>query len=153
MLFQAPAHLEAVPVAAPVRAMYGWGYSGPDGEGVGTLSLLLEPKSGRLILELHAQGESLVLLDGDRATGYHLLAPRQKLDQRSATLAGLPLPFLPQTPSVEALLRLLRTGEGAGVSVTKKDATGPLKLHWVGKDPKGKTEQVWLDRKRWEDPK
>jgi len=153
MLFQAPAHLEAVPVAAPVRAMYGWGYSGPDGEGVGTLSLLLEPKSGRLILELHAQGERLVLLDGDRATGYHLLAPRQKLDQRSATLAGLPLPFLPQTPSVEALLRLLRTGEGAGVSVTKKDATGPLKLHWVGKDPKGKTEQVWLDRKRWEDPK
>ncbi len=154
MLLQPPPALtEAAPAKAPVRAMYGWGYSGPDGEGVGTLSLLMEPKSGRLILELHAQGERLVLLEGDRAAGYHLLAPRQNLDQRAATLAGLPLPFLPQTPSVEALLRLLRTGEGPGVSVTKKDATGPLKLHWVGKDPRGKTEQVWLDRKRWEDPK
>ncbi len=154
MLLQVPPALtEAAPAKAPVRAMYGWGYSGADGEGVGTLSLLLEPKSGRLILELHAQGERLVLLEGDRAAGYHLLAPRQKLDQRAATLAGLPLPFLPQTPSVEALLRLLRTGEGPGVYVTKKDAIGPQKLHWVGKDPKGKTEQVWLDRKRWEDPK
>jgi hypothetical protein len=52
---------------------------------------------------------------------------------------------------VEALLRLLRTGEGTGVSVTKKDAQGPLKLHWQGKDARGKEEQVWLERKRWEE--
>ena len=118
---------------------------------MGTLSLLMEPASGRLVLELHAPGERLVLLEGDRASGYHLLVPRQNLDQHAASLSQLPLPFLPQVSSVEALLRLLRTGEGAGVSVTKKDATGPLKLRWQGKDSRGKDEQVWLDRKRWEE--
>jgi hypothetical protein len=139
--------------AAPIRAQFGWGYAGPEGEGVGTLSLLMEAASGRLILELHAPGERLLLLEGDGATGYRLQVPRQKVDQRAATLAQLPLPFLPQVPSVAALLRLLRTGEGAGVSVTKKDAQGPLKLHWQGKDPRGKDEQVWLERKRWEEGK
>jgi len=137
--------------APPIRAQYGWGYAGPDGEGVGTLSLLMEPASGRLVLELHAPGERLVLLEGDGASGYRLQVPRQKLDQRAISLSQLPLPFLPQVSSVEALLRLLRTGQGAGVSVTKKDATGPLKLHWQGKNASGKDEQVWLDRKRWEE--
>jgi hypothetical protein len=111
----------------------------------------MEPASGRLVLELHAPGERLVLLEGDGAAGYRLQVPRQKLDQRAASLSQLPLPFLPQVSSVEALLRLLRTGQGAGVSVTKKDATGPLKLHWQGKNASGKDEQVWLDRKRWEE--
>ena len=152
IFFQAPAMSTPAP-ALPIRAQYGWGYAGPDGEGVGTLSLLMEPVSGRLVLELHAPGERLVLLEGDRASGYHLQVPRQKLDQRATSLSQLPLPFLPQVSSVEALLRLLRTGEGAGVSVTKKDATGPLKLHWQGKDPRGKDVQVWLDRKRWEEGK
>ena len=151
--FQAPPPVSAPAQATPIRAQYGWGYTGPDGEGVGTLSLLMEPASGRLILELHAPGERLVLLEGDGASGYRLQVPRQKLDQRAATLAQLPLPFLPQVPSVAALLRLLRTGEGAGVTVTKKDAQGPLKLHWQGKDLRGKDEQVWLDRKRWEEGK
>ena len=150
---QAPPAMSAPAPATPTRAQYGWGYAGPDGEGVGTLSLLMEPVSGRLVLELHAPGERLVLLEGDRASGYRLQVPRQKLDQRATSLSQLPLPFLPQVSSVEALLRLLRTGEGAGVSVTKKDATGPLKLHWQGKDPRGKDEQVWLDRKRWEEGK
>ena len=150
---QAPPPVSAPAQATPIRAHYGWGYTGPDGEGVGTLSLLMEPASGRLILELHAPGERLVLLEGDGASGYRLQVPRQKLDQRAATLAQLPLPFLPQVPSVAALLRLLRTGEGAGVTVTKKDAQGPLKLHWQGKDLRGKDEQVWLDRKRWEEGK
>jgi hypothetical protein len=118
---------------------------------VGTLSLLMEPASGRLVLELHAPGERLVLLEGDRAAGYRLQVPRQKIDQRALLLSQLPLPFLPQVPSVEALLRLLRTGEGAGVTVTKKDAQGPLKLHWQGKDLRGKDEHVWLERKRWEE--
>jgi hypothetical protein len=152
IFFQAPAMPAPAPTV-PIRAQYGWGYAGPDGEGVGTLSLLMEPVSGRLVLELHAPGERLVLLEGDRASGYHLQVPRQKLDQRATSLSQLPLPFLPQVSGVEALLRLLRTGEGAGVSVTKKDATGPLKLHWQGKDARGKDEQVWLDRKRWEEGK
>jgi hypothetical protein len=151
MPFQSPPPVSAPAPAAPIRAQYGWGYAGPDGEGVGTLSLLMEAASGRLILELHAPGERLVLLEGDGATGYRLQVPRRNLDQRAPSLAQLPLPFLPQVPSVAALLRLLRTGEGAGVSVTKKDATGPLKLHWQGKDPRGKDEQVWLERKRWEE--
>ncbi|MBI1752076.1 MAG: hypothetical protein HY014_11535 [Acidobacteria bacterium] len=155
MPLQAPPAIAAPAQAAagPVRAQYGWGYTGPDGEGVGTLSLLLEAATGRLVLELHAPGERLMLLEGDRASGYRLQVPRQKVDQRAASLAQLPLPFLPQVQSVEGLLRLLRTGEGAGLSVQKKDAKGPLKLHWRGKDARGKEEQVWLDRKRWEEAK
>jgi hypothetical protein len=144
-----PAETAPAPVL-PVRAQYGWGYSGASGEGTGTLNLLMEPSSGRLVAELHGLGERLLLLEGDRASGYRLQVPRQKLDQRAATLAELPLPFLPQVASVEALLRLLQLGEGPGVSVLKKDAAGPLKLHWRGRDPQGKDEQVWLNRKRWE---
>ena len=153
MPLQVPPAQAASAPAAPVRAQYGWGYSGAGGEGVGTLNLLLEPASGRLVAELHGLGERLLLLQGDRASGYHLQVPRQKVDQRAATLAELPLPFLPHVASVEALLRLLRQGEGPGVSVLKKDATGPLKLHWQGRDARGRDEQVWLDRKRWEGPR
>ena len=151
IVLQAPPAVAAPAPALPIRAQYGWGYAGPSGEGVGTLSLLLEVGSGRLVLELHGPGERMLLLEGDRAGGYRLQVPRQKLDQRAAALGDLPLPFLPQVASVEALLRLLRTGEGAGVTVKKSDARGPLKLHWKGKDPRGKDEQVWLDRKRWEE--
>lgn len=154
LLFQVPpADVRPAPAASPVRAQYGWGYSGSSGEGTGTLNLLMEPVSGRLVAELHGLGERLLLLEGDRASGYRLQVPRQKLDRRAATLAELPLPFLPQVASVEALLRLLRLGEGPGVSVLKKDAVGPRKLHWQGRDPQGKTEQVWLDRKRWDEGK
>ncbi|WP_257304757.1 hypothetical protein [Geothrix campi] len=150
MPLQAPPAETAPAPVPPVRAQYGWGYSGASGEGTGTLNLLMEPGSGRLVAELHGLGERLLLLEGDRASGYRLQVPRQKLDQRAATLAELPLPFLPQVASVEALLRLLQLGEGPGVSVLKKDAAGPLKLHWRGRDPQGKDEQVWLNRKRWE---
>ena len=150
MPIQAPPPVTA-PVPAPlIRAQYGWGYAGPEGEGVGTLSLLLERASGRLVLELHAPGERLLLLEGDATSGYRLQVPRQKVDQRAPYLAQLPLPFLPQVPSVAALLHLLETGEGVGLTVLKRDAQGPLKLHWQGKDGRGKDEQVWLDRKRWE---
>ena len=151
MPLQAPPPVAAPAPAAPIRAQYGWGYAGPDGEGVGTLSLLMEAASGRLVIELHAPGERLLLLEGDAASGYRLQVPRQKVDQRAALLAQIPLPFLPQVPSVSALLDLLRTGRGPGVSVLKKDAQGPVKLHWRGKDPRGRDEQVWLDRKRWEE--
>lgn len=155
-LFQTvPAQTAPAPAApvAPVRAQYGWGYEGPQGEGTGTLSVFVDAATGKLILELHGLGERLLLLEGDRASGYRVQVPRQKLDQRALTLAGLPLPFLPEVASPEALLKLLRTGEGAGVTVTKRDALGPMKLHWKGEDPKGRLEQVWLDRKRWEDQK
>lgn len=151
MPIQAPPAEVAPAPTTPIRAQYGWGYSGAGGEGTGTLNLLMEPGSGRLVAELHGLGERLLLLEGDRASGYRLQVPRQKLDQRAATLAELPLPFLPQVASVEALLRLLRVGEGPGVSVVKKDAAGPRKLHWRGKDQRGKDEQVWLDRRRWEE--
>ena len=152
MMIQAPPAQAAPAPATPVRAQYGWGYAGPDGEGVGTLNLLMDPATGRLVVELHGLGERLMLLEGDRAGGYRLQVPRQKLDQRAASLEALPLPFLPQVASVEALLSLLRSGEGTGVSVLKRDGQGPLKLHWRGKDPRGRDEQVWLDRKRWEGP-
>jgi len=148
-----PPAVQAPAPAVPLRAQYRWGYAGPEGEGLGLLSLLLEPVSGRLIAELHGMGERLVLVDGDRAAGYRVQVPRQKLDKRAGSLADLPLPFLPQVASVEALLALLRTGEAPGVTVLKRDAQGPLKLHWQGKDPKGRDEQVWLDRKRWEEGK
>lgn len=151
MLLQVPPAVVAPAPARPVRAQYGWGYAGPGGEGTGTLNLLMEPGTGRLVAELHGLGERLLLLEGDRASGYRLLVPRQKVDQRAATLAELPLPFLPQVASVEALLHLLRAGEGPGVSVLKKDGAGPRKLHWKGRDPRGRDEQVWLDRKRWEE--
>lgn len=150
MPLQAPPPAVAPAPAAPVRAQYGWGYAGAEGEGVGTLSLLMEAATGKLILELHAPGERLLLLEGDAASGYRLQVPRQKVDQRATYLSQLPLPFLPQVLSVEGLLHLLRTGDGAGVSVLKKDAQGPLKLHWRGKDARGKDQQVWLERKRWE---
>ncbi|HEX4844905.1 MAG TPA: hypothetical protein VFV26_01725 [Geothrix sp.] len=153
MPLQVPPAMMAPAPAETVRAQYGWGYAGSDGEGTGTLNLLMEPGSGRLVAELHGMGERLMLLEGDRASGYRLQVPRQKVDLRAATLAELPLPFLPQVASVEALLRLLRTGEGPGVSVLKKDGTGPRKLHWRGRDHRGKDEQVWMDRKRWEEGK
>lgn len=149
-LLQSPPALVAPDPAPSLRAQYGWGYEGPDGEGLGVLSLLLDVRTGKVVIELHGLGERLVLIDGDRASGYRAQVPRQKLDQRVGSLGELALPFLPQLSSVEALLKLLRTGDAPGVLVQKRDAQGPLKLHWRGKDPKGRDEQVWLERKRWE---
>ena len=140
----------APPAPVPVKALYGWGYEGPEGEGTGLLSLFLDPATGRVVMEIQGLGERLLLLEGDRAAGYRVQVPRQKLDARAATLAGLPLPFLPQIPSPGALLALLRQGAGPGVTIQKQDALGPVKLHWTGKDPQGRTEQVWLTRKRWQ---
>ncbi len=132
------------PAPAPFRALYGWGYLGAEGEGQGTLAVLIESHTGKVVLELHGLGERLLLLTGDAASGYHVQVPRQKLDARAATLAGLPLPFLPQVGSAEAFKALLTEGRGAGVKVTQRGALGPLKLHYTGKDPQGREEQVWL---------
>lgn len=133
----------------PLRAQYGWGYAGPDGEGKGSLSVLLDPASGKVVLEVHGLGERLVLLTGERG-GYRVQIPRQNLDQQAASLGALPLPFLPQVGSCENLYRLLTEGVGPGVKVTKGDAKGPVKLRYAGKDDKGHEVMVWLNRTRWE---
>jgi len=136
--------------AQPIRAQYGWGYAAADGEGKGTLSVLIEPSSGKIVLEIHGLGERLALLTGDRGSGYRMQIPRRELDERAMSLGALPLPFLPQLASSEGLYRLLTEGGGAGVKVTKKDAKGPVKLRYSGKDEKGREVMVWLERTRWE---
>lgn len=140
---------EPIP-AQPIRAQYGWGYAGADGEGKGTLSVLIEPGSGRVVLEIHGLGERLALLTGDRSSGYRMQIPRRELDERALSLGDLPLPFLPQLASSEGLYRLLTEGGGPGVKVTRKDAKGPRKLRYSGKDEKGREVMVWLERTRWE---
>jgi hypothetical protein len=146
--------LVAIPLCAQapqvVKAQYDWGYATPDGQGKGTLALLLEPGTGRIILELQGLGERLMLLDGNSREGFHLLIPRREVDQRAPSLAALPLPFLPKLGSPEALYQLLTQGQGPGVKVTKKDKDGPVKLRYDGKDEGGKEVTVWLTRTRWE---
>lgn len=133
-----------------IKAQYDWGYATPDGQGKGTLALLLDTADGRLILELQGLGERLLLLDGNAREGYHLLIPRRQVDLRSASLGALPLPFLPKLGSAEALHKLLTLGQGPGVKVTKKDKDGPVKLRYEGLDEGGKEVTVWLTRTRWE---
>lgn len=144
-----PAQVETPP-ASPLKARYDWGYIGADGEGRGTLDLLLERHSGQVILELHGLGERILLLQGDAAEGYRLQIPRRNVDQVEPSFRNLDLPFLPQLGSVQALLQLLQEGVGPGVAVTKRDSIGPLKLRYAGKDPEGKTVKVWLTRKRFD---
>ncbi|WP_005032699.1 hypothetical protein [Holophaga foetida] len=147
-----PALVQSTPAQPPatLRAQYGWGYAGADGEGQGTLAILLDPASGRLVLELHGLGERLALVTGERSTGYRVQIPRQNIDQTAPDLAALPLPFLPNLGGVEGLSRLLTQGEGPGVKVTKRDKLGPKKMKYAGKDEKGKEVLVWLNRQRWE---
>lgn len=131
-----------------VRAQYSWGYLGHDGEGKGTLAVLVDASTGQVVLELHGLGERLMLLEGDRAKGYHVQIPRQKLDEQAMKLGDLPLPFLPRLGTPEALRALITNGAGEGVKVTKKDAKGPIKLKYQGKDDLGKEVLVWLVRTR-----
>lgn len=148
-----PALVQTAPPQTPaptLRAQYGWGYAGADGEGQGTLAVLLEPAGGRLVLELHGLGERLALVTGERATGYRIQIPRQNIDQTAPDLAALPLPFLPSLGGVKGLHRLLTQGEGPGVKVTKRDKLGPKKMKYAGKNEKGKEVLVWLNRQRWE---
>jgi len=145
----APAQAAQAP-SQVLRAQYKWGYAGGDGQGKGTLSVLVEPATGQTILELHGLGERLMLLKGDRETGYQVQIPRRKLDEKAATLAEVPLPFFPQIGSPEALYQLLTEGSGPGVKVTRKDALGPVKLSYTGKDDKGKEVMVWLERTLWQ---
>lgn len=142
LVAQAPAPL--------VRAQYDWGFASPDGQGKGTLSVLVDPATGRTVLELQGLGERLLLLEGSPASGFHLLIPRREVDQRAASLASLPLPFLPRLGSPEGVYRLLTEGRADGVKVTKRDTKGPVKMRYDGKDDQGKEITVWLSRTRWE---
>jgi hypothetical protein len=150
LLLAAPALEAPAPVRPLLRAQYSWGYAGADGQGKGTLSVLLDPATGRTVLELQGLGERLMLLEGDSASGYRVQIPRRELDQRAPTLAAIPLPFLPQVGSPGALYTLLAEGAGTGVKVTKRDQSGPVKLRYQGVDEKGKEVLVWLERTRWE---
>jgi hypothetical protein len=146
---QAPAPEQAA-MATTLRAQYAWGYSGMEGEGKGTLSILIDPTPGKVVMELHGLGERLVFLSGDRASGYRVQIPRRELDLRGASLGELPLPFLPQLGTPEALHKLLAEGSAPGVRVTKRDGKGPVKLRYSGQDERGKDVMVWLERTRWD---
>ena len=121
-----------------------------EGEGKGTLNILLEPATEKVVLELYGLGERLMLLTGDRTGGYRVQIPRRELDLKGASFGELPLPFLPQLGSAEALHRLLAEGSGPGVKVTKRDGKGPVKLRYSGQDEHGKDVMVWLQRLRWD---
>ena len=141
---------EQVAVSTILRAQYAWGYSGMEGEGKGSLSILIEPASGKVVMELHGLGERLVFLSGDSASGYRVQIPRRDLDLHGASFGEMPLPFLPQLGTAEALHKLLTEGSGPGVMVTKRDGKGPVKLRYSGQDEHGKDVMVWLQRTRWE---
>lgn len=151
--FAAAVLLAQSPVPDVLRAQYEWGYAGADGEGQGTLSILLEPSAGRLVLEIHGLGERLVFLQGSRAEGYRVQIPRRNVDRTAQEIGGLPLPFLPAIGTPEALAKLLREGAAPGVKVSRRDERGPVKLAYEGRDEGGRRVQVWLKRVRWEDGK
>jgi hypothetical protein len=138
------------PASPMLKAQYDWGYVGADGEGKGTLTALVDAASGKVVLELHGLGERLVLLDGDTASGYRIQVPRRKLDRKVKSIGDLPIPFLPALGNAEALQNLLTTGEAPGVKVSDRDAQGPKKLRYQGKDEQGNDVMVWLTRTRWE---
>lgn len=153
MMILAPPALQAPPAQATpdaIRAQYAWGYVGEGGEGKGLLSVLVDAASGAVIVEVQGLGERLVLLKGDAAAGYHLLIPRREVDARAASMASLPIPFIPQMGSPAALRALLVEGVGPGVKVSKRDARGPVKLRYLGQDEQGREVRVWLERKLWQ---
>jgi hypothetical protein len=149
ILLPVPALQAPASPAGPLRAQYAWGYVGSDGEGKGTLNLLVDAGTGEVVVELMGVGERLMLLKGDAATGYRLQIPRRQLDETARDLRDLPLPFLPALGGPAALRDLATLGKGPGVKVTRRDAAGPVKLRYQGKDDLGKDVYVWLERKAW----
>jgi hypothetical protein len=152
MIPPSPPALQArAPEAPPaLRARYAWGYVGRDGEGRGTLAVKVDAATGEVVVELHGIGERLMLLEGTPGTGYRLQVPRRQTDATARDLRDLPLPFLPEVRSAASLAALLAEGRGPGVRVLKRDARGPVKLRYQGRDDAGREVMVWPDRKAWE---
>jgi hypothetical protein len=140
----------AQPGQAALKAQYKWGYLGPEGQGHGTMSVLVAEPSEQVVIELQGMGERIMLLSGDRTSGYRLQIPRQGVDLQRPDLAALPMPLLPEVENAKGLENLLRQGTTPGVSVTNRDSEGPIKLHYSGKNGKGEEVEVWLTRTRWE---
>ena len=147
---QAPTVPESPLPFASLKAEYKWSFRGATDSGSGTLALRLEPASGKLVLEVFSFGDRLALVDGDRAGGYQIVLPKEHVNRTVPLIADLPLPFLPQAGSVEALARALADGEGENLTVEKRDPQGPVKLRYTGRDSAGKPVEVQLIRKRWE---
>ena len=145
-----PAHEQPPQPPQAFRAMYDWGFASPSGEGKGTLAVLVDLSNGSVIIELHALGERLMLLDGNKASGYRVQIPRDGVDERAPSLSGLPIPFLPTLSDANGLVRLLKEGTGPGVKANRKDANGPRQLRWDGKDNRGAACTVWLKRTRFD---
>jgi len=152
MIIFPPAFIEHEQMKPPqaFRAMYDWGFASPSGEGKGTLAVLVDQSNGKTVIELHALSERLVLLEGDSDSGYRIQIPRNKIDERAASLGSLPIPFLPELKDADGLAKLLTEGTGPGVKASRKDANGPRQLRWDGKDERGESCTVWLKRTRFE---
>ena len=152
MIFLPPVIIEYVQPKTPqtFRALYDWGFASPSGEGKGTLVVLVGLSDGKIIIELHALGERLMLLQGDKDNGYRIQIPRNNIDKRSHSLSGLPIPFLPELNDSHGLARLLTEGIGPGVKASRKDKNGPKQLRWDGKDDRNESCTVWLKRTRFE---
>ena len=151
---QAPALEPEAPLPfTSLKAQYKWSFRGAKDSGSGSLALRLEPAGGKLVLEVFTYGDRLALVDGDSEGGYQLVLPKENVNRTVPTLTELPLPFLPQAGSVEALARALALGEGEGLSVEKRDAQGPVRLRYAGRDSEGNPVEVQLTRKRWEPAK
>lgn len=133
-----------------LKAQYSWEYAGADGQGKGTVNLMLNPGNKSLILELFGLGERIALISGDVIGGYRVQIPRKSVDVTSQSLGDISLPFLSKFGSVEKLYKFLLDGDFPGVKVTKKDNSGPVKLKYTGSNEHGKEYQVWLKRERWE---
>lgn len=146
---QTPAPELPLPFAS-LKAQYKWSFRGAKDSGSGTLALRLEPGGGKLVLEVFTYGDRLALVDGDSGGGYQIVLPKEHVNRTVPALAELPLPFLPQAGSVEALARALAFGEGDGLSVEERDGKGPVKLRYTGQDGAGNPVEVQLTRKRWE---
>jgi len=152
VIFLLPPIIEYEQPKAPqaFRAQYDWGFASPSGEGKGTLSVLVDVSDGRVVIELHALSERLMLLDGNIENGYRVQIPRNKIDEHSPSLSTLPVPFLPNLTDAHGVVRLLIEGNGQGVKASRKDKNGPRQLRWDGKDDRNESCTVWLKRTRFE---
>jgi len=150
LLFPPALVLQEQPQRQAFRVMYDWGFASPSGEGKGTLAVLVDTSTDKVVIELHAIGERLLLLEGSRESGYRLLIPRSAIDERAPALSDLPTPYLPTIGSASDLVRLLLEGAGPGVKASRRDNKGPKRLRWDGRDDRGEQCTVWLKRTRFE---